>query len=151
MGGDKVSGEGVYRITFNGEVLSHGTIKGVKMKNKFEVGDKVIYGGRIAEIFGVANRADYWGERYAISFQYADGDLNNCVVRETDLQSAEIEVGDIVKFPNGNKGLVEHIAKKKPAIGGELALVDMIDTTATNTDYKLISTCVIELVEKGGN
>ena len=119
--------------------------------SKFKVGDKVIYGGRIAEIFGVANRADYWGERYAISFQYEDGNLNNRVVREKDLQSAEIKEGDIVKFPNGNKGLVEHIAKKKLFDGEELALIDMIDTNATNTDYKLISTCVIELVEKGGN
>ena len=120
--------------------------------SKFKVGDKVIYDKDfVAEIFGVANRADYWGERYAISFQYEDGNLNNRVVREKDLQSAKIEVGDIVKLSNGNKGLVEHIAKKKLANGEEMALVDMIDTFATNTDYRFISTTILKLVEKGGN
>ena len=121
--------------------------------SKFKIGDKVIYDGFLGqykgEIFGISKK-DVKGGKYAITVK-GNLDYINLLVEEEDLQLVEIEVGDIVKFPNGNKGLVEHIAKKKLFDGEELALIDMIDTNATNTDYKLISTCVIELVEKGGN
>ena len=80
--------------------------------SKFEIGDKVIYDGRIAEIFGVANKTDFWGKRYAITFQYESGNLNNCVVREEDLQSAEIEIGDIVEDNDRYIGKVISIADK---------------------------------------
>ena len=121
--------------------------------SKFKVGDKVIYDGVLeqykGEIFGISKKNVKSG-KYAITVKENSGYLN-LLAEEKDLQLAEIEVGDIVKLPNGNNGKVEHIAKKKLFDGEELALIDMIATNATNTDYKLISTCVIELVEKGGN
>ena len=81
--------------------------------SKFKIGDKVIYDGFLGqykgEIFGISKK-DVKGGKYAITVK---GNLNyiNLLVEEEDLQLVEIEAGDIVKFPNGNKGLVEHIAE----------------------------------------
>ena len=116
--------------------------------SKFKVGDKVIYGGRIAEIFGVANRADYWGERYAISFQYEDGNLNNRVVREKDLQSAEIEKGDIVNYIFHKRCKVLEIKNEKDMDNKNVLLKLFYDK---GFRYKLVDINDLKLVKKGGN
>ena len=117
--------------------------------SKFKVGDKVIYNKDfVAEIFGVANRADYWGERYAISFQYADGDLNNCVVRETDLQSAEIGVGDIVKYHYNINCEVLEIKNKKDMVEKNVLLKAFYEN---GWRYRMANIDNLELVDKGGN
>ena len=120
--------------------------------NKFKVGDKVIYGNNIAIIFGVADKVDDYGEKYAISYIDGLGSRANVVVSENRLQSAEIEVGDIVKDPEGKKCLVEHITKKTLALTEEkMALLDRCEMLATNTDYRIECLSNLELVEKGGN
>ena len=120
--------------------------------NKFKVGDKVIYGNNIAIIFGVADEVDDYGEKYAISYIDDLGSRANVVVSENRLQSAEIEVGDTVKDIEGKKGLVEHITKKTLRVTEEkMALIDMCEILATNTDYKIRCLSDLELVEKGDN
>ena len=118
--------------------------------SKFKVGDKVIYDGKIATIFGVADKANYWGEKYAISYQYEDDNLSNRIVKEEDLQLAEIEVGDIVKAEYGS-GEVVFVASKKDVDGRKIALIDTNYKNKKAEYYIAFNIRDLKLVEKGGN
>jgi hypothetical protein len=76
--------------------------------NKFKVGEKVIYDNRYkATIFGVADKADFYGEYAAISITTKDGNLLNTVVREDTLSKPlnknKLEAGDVCKQKGNNR------------------------------------------------
>ena len=71
--------------------------------NQFKVGEEVMYGGHKAKVFGVAERKDFGGDKYAISFTDDDGDFVNVIVSKPSLSKIksedELEKGDKVKHP----------------------------------------------------
>ena len=116
--------------------------------SKFKVGDKVIYDGKIATIFGVADKANYWGEKYAISYQYEDDNLSNRIVKEEDLQLAEIEVGDIVNYIFHKRCKVLEIKNEKDMDNKNVLLKLFY---GDGWRYRMANIDNLELVEKGGN
>ena len=83
------------------------------MMSKFEVGETVLYNKTyLAEIFGIAKQSDYANRKYAISLVDSVEDRVNMVVEEKDLQSAKIEIGDIVEDNDRYMGKVISIADR---------------------------------------